>query len=65
MRLPHLFGRLSGGSIIYQSQCEEKVMRAYLNTNITLDTFQDAACARLSGTEAAAPSQTPDDSQGW
>ena len=40
-------------------------MRAYLNTNITLNTFQDAACARLSGTEAAAPSQTPDDSQGW
>ena len=57
--------RLSGGSIIYQSQCEEKVMRAYLNTNITLKIFQEAACARLSGSEAEAPSQTPDDSQGW
>ena len=57
--------RLGAGSIIDQSQCEEKVMRAYLSTNITLDTFQGAACARLSGTETAAPAQTADDDAGW
>ena len=57
--------RMGAGGVVYQSQVEEKVMRAWLNTGVSQHSFEEAALARLSGTAKDHAAVADDTGDGW